>query len=108
MRIQQAPAPDLNGHGSSPLLEISNAVVRVHKERFGRGPTKPVTLVGGDVVVSILEDGYTNPEVRLVEDGGRDEVIHLRQRLHRAVTTEMTAAVERIIGRRVHSHMSSA
>jgi uncharacterized protein YbcI len=107
MRNQQAPAPHLNGRATSPLLEISNALVRVHKEQFGRGPTKALTMMGGDVVVSIFEDGFTAPEARLLEEGDHDEVIRLRNRLHRAATAEMTAAVEGIVGRGVHSHMAA-
>ena len=107
MRTQQAPAPDLNGRAQSPLLEISNAVVRVHKERFGRGPTKALTLIGGDVVVSILADGFTTPEVKLIEHGARDEVIRLRDRLHGIASAEITAAVERVVGRSVYSHMAA-
>jgi uncharacterized protein YbcI len=108
MRTQPASAPDLDGRAPSPLLEISNAVVRVHKERFGRGPTKAHTLIGGDVVISILEDGFTTPETVLLESGAHDEIVQLRNRLHRAATGEMTAAVERITGRSVHSHMAAA
>ena len=108
MRNQQAPAPEFNGREPSPLLEISNAVVRVHKERFGRGPTKALTLIGGDVVVSILEDGFSAPEARLLEQGAFDEVVQLRNRLHKTATAEMTAAVEAIVGRDVHSHMAAA
>ena len=107
MRNQQAPAPDLDGRAQSPLLEISNAVVRVHKDRFGRGPTKALTLIGGDVVVSVLADGFTTPETRLLEHGAHDEVVRLRSRLHATATAEMTAAVESIIGRSVHSHMAA-
>ena len=107
MRSQQAPAPDLGERAPSPLLEISNAVVRVHKDRFGRGPTKALTLIGGNIVVSVLEDGFTTSETRLLEHGAHDEVIRLRSRLHTAVTGEMTAAVESIVGRSVHSHMAA-
>ena len=114
MREQHAPA-DLGAARAAPraltapppLLEISNAVVRVHKERFGRGPTKAYTSISGDVVVCALEDGFTTLETTLLEHGATDLVIRLRDTLHEAASVETAAAVERITGRTVRSHLAA-
>ena len=45
---------------AAPLLEISNAMVRLYKDAFGRGPTKArAMLAGTDVVLVVLGDGFT-------------------------------------------------
>jgi Na+-translocating membrane potential-generating system (MpsC) len=44
----------------SPMLEISNAMVRLYKEAFGRGPTKArAQFAGPDTLVVMLESSLT-------------------------------------------------
>jgi Na+-translocating membrane potential-generating system (MpsC) len=46
----------------NPLLEISNEMVRIYKEQFGRGPTKVRTnYAGPDTLVCLLEHTFTPP-----------------------------------------------
>ena len=39
------------------LANISNALVRLHKEYYGKGPTRAKTFVVDDAVVCILRTG---------------------------------------------------
>jgi hypothetical protein len=45
--------------GGSLLAQISNAMVRIHKEHWGKGPTKARTIYAEDVVLTRLEQIFT-------------------------------------------------
>jgi uncharacterized protein YbcI len=88
-------------------LEISNAISRLHKEFVGRGPTNARTTIDGDMVVCLLEGGYTRAEQTLTANDNADLVAAGRLGLQDAMRQAMIAAVEQTTGRRVHSFMSA-
>jgi uncharacterized protein YbcI len=88
-------------------LEISNAISRLHKEFIGRGPTNSRTTIDGNLVVCLLEGGYTRAEQTLGANDKADLVAAGRLGLQDAMRQGMIAAVEQITGRRVHSFMSA-
>jgi len=88
-------------------LEISNAISRLHKEFVGRGPTNSRTTIDGNLVVCLLEGGYTRAEQTLSENDKGDLVAAGRLGLQDAMRKAMIAAVEQTTGRRVHSFMSA-
>lgn len=96
------------GTGSSGnlLLEISNELVRVHKERYGRGPTKARTYISDDLVVVVLQGGYSRAESTLVETGRADAVTQTRLAIQETIEEETRATIERLTGRKVRSYMS--
>jgi Na+-translocating membrane potential-generating system (MpsC) len=68
-----------------PMLEISNAVVGLYKETFGRGPTKVrAQFAGPDTLVVILESSLTVAERSLIAMGE-----HRRLRRRRSVLSRM-------------------
>ena len=111
MRI--LPHPDSGGSlegsaprssSSSPLLEISNATVRLYKAAFGRGPTHArARFAGPDTLVVLLQDAMTVSERKLAELGEHERVRSHRLILHKAVEDEFRAVVERILDRRALS-----
>jgi uncharacterized protein YbcI len=51
---------------SSGLSALSNAIVRIYKEQFGRGPTKVRShFAGPDTLVCLLEHTFTPAERNL-------------------------------------------
>ena len=92
---------------SSPSVEISNAVARLHKHYVGRGPTNARTTIDGDLVVCLLEGGYTRAEQTLEEIERADIVAAGRLGLQSAMRKEMIDAVQRALGRQVRSFMSA-
>lgn len=92
---------------SSPSLELSNAIARLHKQFIGRGPTNARTTIDGDLVVCLLEGGYTRAEQTLSEDGKADLVAAGRVGLQEAMRQAMIAAVQEVTDRRVLSFMSA-
>jgi uncharacterized protein YbcI len=92
---------------SSRPLEISNAISRLHKEFVGRGPTNSRTTIDGNLVVCLLEGGYTRAEETLTAND-KSELVHAgRLGLQDAMRQGMIAAVEQTTGRRVFSFMSA-
>ena len=87
--------------GGSPLLEISNATVRLYKETFGRGPTHSrARFAGTDTLVVLLQEAMTVSERKLVALGEHEHVREHRLLVHHTVEDELRAIVERILSRR--------
>ena len=107
--LQENPEPDAlpDQSGSSPSLEISNAIARLHKQYIGRGPTNSRTTIDGDVVVCLLEGGYTRAEQTLEDNNKGDLVAAGRLGLQEAMRQAMVDAVEGVVGREVRSFMSA-
>jgi uncharacterized protein YbcI len=96
-----------NSDDASPLLEISNEMVRLYKDRFGRGPTKVRTLwAGHDVLVVVLEDTLTTAERNLADLGEHQRLRDLRTFFQYASRKEFCEPIERITGRKVSAFIS--
>src|SRR3954466_9413485 len=87
--------------------DISNAMVRLVREHFGKGPTQARTLLHDDVVVTVLRGGFTQAEQTLYKAGRADVVHESRRAMQDVLEREMRAAVERLTGRRVSAFMSA-
>jgi uncharacterized protein YbcI len=92
---------------TAPSLEIANAISRLHKEYVGRGPTNARTTIDANLVVCLLEGGYTRAEQTLEENDNGDVVAAGRLGLQDAMREGMMEAVQTILGRRVRSFMSA-
>ena len=99
-----AEAPD----GSrSVSLEVANAMVRLFKEQFGRGPTKArASWVTNDVLTVLLEDTFTPAERNLAAMGEHERLRNIRSFFQYASVREFCEPVERITGRRVRAFIS--
>jgi uncharacterized protein YbcI len=99
------------GDGATPeqgmLSSISNEMVRIYKDQFGRGPTKTRTRwAGDDVVVVTLERTFTPAENKLRELGEHAKLRELRLLFQYAETDRFCAPVERMTGRKVRAFVS--
>jgi uncharacterized protein YbcI len=82
-------------------------MVRIYKERFGRGPTKTRThWMGPDVVAVILEDTLTPVEKSLVALGEHQRLRDLRTFFQYATVPEFCKPIERLTGRKVRAFIS--
>ncbi len=87
--------------------ELSNAMVRIYKEQFGRGPTKAHSVYAGpDLVVCTLEHSLTPAEDRMVQLGEHQRVRDIRTFFQHASEQEFVEAVEQITGRSVRAFVS--
>src|SRR4051812_38622616 len=85
---------------------LSNALVALMKENYGKGPTAAKSYLNDEYVFTVLEGGLTRNEETLIEAGqqsvGRDSRLTFQQ----AIRRQATEAVERIPGRRVLDYPS--
>ena len=85
---------------------ISDGIVALLKEYYGRGPDKTKTYVSGDLVVCLLRGGFTRVEQTLREGGHGDDVIRQRMAFQEVMRERFTNVVEQATGRRVIGFMS--
>src|SRR4051794_10812022 len=89
-------------------MEISNAMVRLYKQQFGRGPTTARThWCGPDVITCVLENTLTPAERNLVTMGEHQRLRDTRMVFQYASVREFCEPVEQITGRTVRSFHSS-
>jgi uncharacterized protein YbcI len=89
------------------MLEISNAMVRLYKEAFGRGPTKArAQFAGSDTLVVILESSLTVAERNLVAMGEHQRLREARLFFQHALEDQFRAIVEQALGRRTLAFIS--
>ena len=86
--------------------EISNAMVGLKKEFYGRGPTKAKTFLNDNYVFCAMEGGLTRNEETLIERGHEDLVRNYRLRFQEAMEAPTVEAVQRITGRKVIGYHS--
>jgi hypothetical protein len=73
---------------------ISNGIVALLKEFYGRGPDKTKTYVNGDLVVCLLRGGFTRVEETLREGGHGEDVIRQRMAFQDVMRERFTKVVE--------------
>jgi uncharacterized protein YbcI len=89
------------------MVEISNAMVHLYKELFGRGPTKARTdYAGPDLLVSTLENSLTRIERTMVAAGEHERVRDLRMHFQYLGEDDFVGRIEQITGRKVRAFVS--
>jgi uncharacterized protein YbcI len=101
------PAVSPSDVSSGVLSAISNEMVHIYKEHFGRGPTKTRTQwAGPDIVVVTLEQTLTPAERKLIELGEHARLRDLRMLFQYAEVKTFCAPIERLTGRKVRAFVS--
>ena len=89
------------------LAEITNGIVRLFSEYYGRGPTRAKTYMLEDrYVVTVLRDTMTTVERTLAENGEADLVRRVRLTFQEAMVDSFKGVVEEALGRRVAAYHS--
>jgi uncharacterized protein YbcI len=97
-----------DGSASGAALQISDEMVRLYKDQFGRGPTRARThWAGPDVVTVVLEDTLTPAERNLVRMGEHQRLRDTRMFFQYATVAEFCAPIERLTGRKVKAFLSA-
>lgn len=93
---------EATGGRQPALLAISNAMVKLYKELFGRGPTRARTnYAGPDILISTLRDTLTPAERSLVALGEFQRLRDTRTFFQHAAEAQFRGAVEEATGRKV-------
>jgi uncharacterized protein YbcI len=88
-------------------MQISNELVRLFKEHYGRGPTRArAHWAAPDVLVVVLEETLTPAERMLVNMGEEARLRDSRMFFQYARERATCEPVERLTGRRVRSYVT--
>jgi uncharacterized protein YbcI len=85
---------------------ISDGLVALLTEYYGRGPDKAKTYVTDDLVVYLLRGGFTRVEQTLLDGGHGGDVIRQRMAFQDVMRKRFEKVVEEATGRRVIGSMS--
>jgi uncharacterized protein YbcI len=88
------------------LTAVSEGMVALLKEYYGRGPTQAKTYYADDLVVCVLRGGFTRVEQTLLAGGRGHSVIQQRIEFQEVMRERFEAVVEHATGRRVIGFMS--
>ena len=97
---------DQSDRPHSVRAEVSNAMVGLKKDFYGKGPTKAKTFLNDNYVFCVMEGGLTRNEQTLIERGHEDLVRNYRLRFQEAMEGPTVEAVQRITGRSVIGYHS--
>jgi uncharacterized protein YbcI len=87
---------------------LSNAMVALYKEKFGRGPTKTRTTYDGqNLIVVVLDKTMTPAEHNMANADAHHLVRESRLYFQYATKRDFEGAVEQITGRKVCAYMSA-
>ncbi len=90
------------------MAAVSNAMVALHKEQFGRGPTAARSnFAGSDTLVCILDSALLPAEWAMVEMGEQHRVRDTRSLYQVATADRFIGAVEALTSRKVRAFASA-
>jgi uncharacterized protein YbcI len=87
---------------------VARALVGLHKEQFGRGPTRArAHFFGADMLVCAFEDVLVPAEAKLVSRGQDEAVQTARVLFQIATKDEFIATIEGLVERKVRAFTSA-
>jgi uncharacterized protein YbcI len=98
--------PLARGHGEL-RQQLSNAIVALFKQYFGRGPTDCRTYLEPDLVIVVLAGGYTSAEQTLFQAGKWHEVRQARIAWQDSMEVRFIDTIERLTHRTVKAFLSA-
>jgi uncharacterized protein YbcI len=94
--------------GGRLLAEITNRIVSFMREHYGRGPIKAKTYVLDNLIVCVLEDGFTAIERTMMEGGQPDQVLKMRRDFQDLMKVRYSEMIQELTGREVLAFLSQA
>jgi uncharacterized protein YbcI len=94
--------------GGRLLAEITDRLVLLIREHYGRGPIKAKTYVLDNLVVCVLGDGFIALERTMMEGGEPGRVLEMRRDFQRLMKVRYSEIVEQLTGRKVLAFLSQA
>jgi uncharacterized protein YbcI len=88
------------------LTAISDGMVALLKEFYGRGPTRTKSYYEDDLVVCLLRGGFSRVEQTLLDGGRGSAVIQQRIEFQEVMRDRFTGVIEAATGRPVIGFMS--
>jgi uncharacterized protein YbcI len=94
--------------GGRLLADITNRIVALMREHYGRGPIKAKTYVLDNLIVCALSDGFTAIEKTMMAGGEPERVLEMRRDFQRYMKVRYSELVEELTGRKVLAFLSQA
>jgi uncharacterized protein YbcI len=91
---------------SEQLAAVSNGIVQIFRDSYGRGPTKAKSYHFDNFVVTVLEDILTTVEETLVAHGDTDLVRRVRLTYQEIEADRFKGVVAEAMGRPVITYHS--
>lgn len=105
--MEHTHSPDTGTRAGEQLAAVTNGIVKVFHDYYGRGPTKAKSYFLDDrIVVCVLEDTMTRVEQTLVENGHGHKVREVRLVFQEAMAEEFKAVVAECLERPVRAYHS--
>lgn len=98
---------DQASYGGPLRQELSNAIVGLFKEYYGRGPADCRTYLEPDLVVVVMTGGYHAAEQTLFEAGRWHEVRQTRMSWQDTMQARFVKTIEGLTRREVKAFMSA-
>jgi len=104
---EQQPERPLSG--GQLLAAISNSIVSLLREKYGRGPMKAKTYALDDMIVCVMrESGFSPIEQTMMDSGEPDRVVGMREDFQRVMAARYRETIEELTGRKVVAFLSQA
>jgi uncharacterized protein YbcI len=92
--------------GGRLLAEITDRLILLIREHYGRGPLKAKTYVLDNLIVCVFSDGYIALERTMMQGGEPDRVLEMRRDFQRIMKTRYSDMIEELTGRKVLAFLS--
>ena len=106
-RVDSTVSGEAETRPGEELAEVTNGIVGLFREYYGRGPTRAKSFLLDDhYVVTILAETMTTVEQTLAASGQRELVRQVRLTFQEAMADEFKGVVEQHLGRKVAAYHS--
>jgi uncharacterized protein YbcI len=95
--------------GGKLLAAISNSIVAILREHYGRGPMRAKTYALDDIIVVVMRgSGFTPLEQTIMNSGEPGRVVEMREDFQRVMQHQYKRTIEELTGRKVVAFLSQA
>ena len=95
--------------GGKLLAAISNRIVAILRDHYGRGPMKAKTYALDDIIIVVLRgSGFTPLEKTIMDSGEPERVIAMREDFQRVMASRYSEIIEQLTDRQVVAFLSQA
>ena len=96
-----------SGESTRSAQAISNAITKLQRDHYGRGPESVRTVVGYDHIICFLENTFMPVERTLIDAGELTAVRETRLAFQRAMEQRFVNTIEEIVDRKVRAFLST-
>jgi len=95
--------------GGQLLAAISNSIVAILREHYGRGPMRAKTYAIDDIIVVVMRgSGFTPLEQTIMNSGEPARVVAMREDFQRVMAKRYQQTIEELTSRTVVAFLSQA